>query len=66
MQSGITKPLNKKKNTTKHIKFKFCVALPAQFYIATLRAKRAEKFEIFLTLAPPPPPSEKWIDTYDH
>ena len=42
--------------------FHFCGALRAKkLDIATLRAKRAEKFAIFLT-SPPPPQSEKWID----
>ena len=36
-------------------------ALREKLDIATLRAKRAEKFGIFLTFTPPPP-SEKWID----
>ena len=50
----------------------FCGALCAQsFYMATLRAERAENLGIVLTFAPPPPPphivmlycpSEKWID----
>ena len=34
-------------------------ALRAKFYIATLRAEHAEKYEIFLTFAPPPPPNPK-------
>ena len=33
----------------------------AKFYIAILRAQRAENVEIFPSLAPPPPPSEKLI-----
>ena len=34
-------------------------ALREKLDIATLRAKRAEKFGIFLTFTPPPPQSEK-------
>ena len=33
----------------------------AKFYIADLRAKRAENVDIFSNFCPPPP-SEKWID----
>ena len=43
--------------------FNFCgVTLRRKFYIATLHAEHAEIFEIFLTLAPPPPIQKKWID----
>ena len=39
-------------------------ALREKLDIGTLRAKRAEKFGIFLTFTPPPPPPhpKKWID----
>ena len=43
--------------------FQFC----AKLYTVSLRAERAENFEIVLTFAPPPPPpSETWIDAPGH
>ena len=45
--------------------FQFCGTQSRNIhYIATLCTERDKKFEIFLTLAPSPPPlqSQKWID----
>ena len=74
--------LNRFKSTVRHyktIKFnikrllnignvQFCDALRAQFVVvATLCAERANIFDIFLTLCPPPPPNpKKWIDAPDY